>query len=191
MQEAMDQGGKQAFMSIAGIDREKVLELCEQAKSIAGEGAVCQISNELFPKGFSCAGTEVAIIALKDLAEEAGALQAKVVKTSGAFHTPLMEPAAQKLRKALEELRPRMSPPKHTVVMNVTAEPLLPGTDPEIIVDLLMRQLTNPVQWKSSVMAMIKMGTQQFFEVGPMKQIRAMMKRIDSKMWGNTSNVEV
>merc|ERR1712217_455740 len=93
-----------------------------------GSGAVCQIANELFPKGFSCAGTESAIMTLKDLAEKAGALQAKVLKTSGAFHTSLMEPAAKALGAKLDELLPKMSPPKKTVYMNANAEALKPGS---------------------------------------------------------------
>merc|ERR1712087_993655 len=87
-----------------------------------GGDAVCQVANELFPKGFSCAGTEKAITALKDLAEKNGALQAKVLKTSGGFHTPLMKPAQDELGKVLDTMVPDMKPPKHTVYMNTSAE---------------------------------------------------------------------
>merc|ERR1712014_318553 len=108
--------------------------------------------------GFSCAGTEVAITALKDLAEKAGALQAKILKTSGAFHTPLMGPAKEKLGKALDEMLPKMSPPRHTVYMNATAAPLRPGTDPKEVIKILKKQLTTPLLWEPSVRAMIKEG---------------------------------
>jgi len=185
------QVGKQAMLSVAGIPKEELLELCQQAVERTGSSEVCAIANELFPKGFSCAGTEAAVKVLKELSDEAGALQAKILKTSGAFHTSLMAPAAEKLAAALDEMLPRMRAPQATVFMNATAQPLKPGTDPKVTVELLKKQLTNPVLWESSVRAMIKAGVQEFYEVGPMKQIKAMMKRIDSKIWGSTSNVEV
>merc|ERR1712050_426430 len=90
--QAAASASKQAMLSVAGLEKPKLMELCESAKQ-GISGAVCQIANELFPKGFSVAGTEEAIVKLKDLADKAGALQAKVLKTSGGFHTPLMKPA--------------------------------------------------------------------------------------------------
>jgi [acyl-carrier-protein] S-malonyltransferase len=182
---------KQAMLSVAGLDKPKLVTLCEQAAKTEGVGAVCQIANELFPKGFSVAGTEAAVVALKELAEKAGALQAKLLKTSGGFHTPLMKPAQEKLGKALDELLPKMKPPRFTVYMNATAQPVKPGTNPKEIIDLMKKQLTMPVLWEPSVKAMIREGVSEFYEVGPMKQIKAMMKRIDSEVWGQTTNVEV
>mmetsp|Transcript_21184 Transcript_21184/g.59912 ORF Transcript_21184/g.59912 Transcript_21184/m.59912 type:complete len:539 (-) Transcript_21184:85-1701(-) len=182
---------KQLMLSVAGLDKPKLQELCAEAAKKEGSGAVCQIANELFPKGFSVAGTEKAILGLKDLADKAGALQAKVLKTSGGFHTPLMKPAQDKLGKLLDEMLPSMNSPKCTVYMNATAAPMRPGSNPKEIVELLKKQLTCPVLWEPSVKGMIKEGVSEFYEVGPMKQIKAMMKRIDSKIWATTSNVEV
>merc|ERR1712190_267231 len=182
---------KQAMLSVAGIDKPKLQDLCEEAKKSEGGSAVCQIANELFPRGFSHAGTEAAILKLKDLADKAGALQAKVLKTSGGFHTSLMAPAQAKLGKALDECLPKMKPPKTTVYMNSTASPIKPGTSPKEIVELMKKQLTSPVLWEPSVKAMIKEGVSEFYEVGPMKQLKAMMKRIDSKIRGATANVEI
>lgn len=190
MQEAAAQG-KQLMLSVAGIEKPRLQELCQEAQLKEGPGAVCMIANELFPRGFSCAGTQIAVEALKELADANQALQAKVLKTSGAFHTSLMEPAKEKLGRALDEMLPKMSPPSHTVYMNVTAKPLLPGTPPKEIIELLKMQLTSPVLWEPTVRNMIRDGIQDFYEVGPMKQIKAMMKRIDSKVWGTTTNVEV
>ncbi|CAK8988223.1 Malonyl-CoA-acyl carrier protein transacylase [Durusdinium trenchii] len=92
--------GKQAMLSVAGFEKSKLVGLCEDARKSEGPEAVCQIANELFPKGFSCAGTDKAIQKLKELADEGGALQAKVLKTSGGFHTSLMAPAKAKLGQA-------------------------------------------------------------------------------------------
>lgn len=183
--------GKQAMLSVAGFEKEKLVGLCKQAAAKEGGKAVCQIANELFPKGFSCAGTEGAINHLKALADEGGALQAKVLKTSGGFHTSLMEPAKEKLGKALDEMLPRMQSPKHTVYMNATGNPLAPGSDPKEVVSLLKKQLTSPVLWEPSVQAMIKAGVTEYYECGPNKQIKAMMKRISPKVWQTTTNVEV
>lgn len=191
--EAMQQAaseGKQAMLSVAGLEKAKLTALCSEAQS-KEKGGVCQIANELFPKGFSCAGTEAAILALKDLTEKAGALQAKVLKTSGGFHTSLMSSAREELGKALDETLPNMKPPQRTVYMNVNAKPIRAGTNPKVIVDLLKKQLTSPVLWEPSVRAMINEGVSEFYEVGPMKQIKAMMKRIDAKVWATTTNVEV
>jgi len=182
---------KQAMLSVAGLDKSKLQGLCEQAMKKEGSDAVCQIANELFPKGFSVAGTEASIMALKELADKAGALQAKVLKTSGGFHTPLMKPAQETLSKALEEMLPAMKPPRAMVFMNATGTAVRPGTSPKDICELLKQQLTSPVLWETCVRGMIKEGVSEFYEVGPMKQLKAMMKRIDPKVWGNTNNVEV
>jgi len=190
MQEAAEVG-RQRMLSVVGLEEGRLAELCVQAREAEGPDAVCQIANYLFPSGFSVGGTEKAAELLKALAEKAGALQAKVLKTSGAFHTPLMQPAQDKLAAALEEALPNMKPPRHTVWMNASAEPMRPGCSPEEIVALLKRQLTNPVLWEPSVKAVIADGVKEFYEIGPMKQIKAMMKRIDSKVWGNTMNIEV
>merc|ERR1712190_439972 len=109
----------------------------------------------------------------------------------GGFHTSLMQPARDKLEPALDKLLPDMKPPRCTVFMNANATRVKAGTNPKEIVDLLKKQITSPVLWEASVKAMIKDGVSEFYEVGPMKQIKAMMKRIDSKIWGSTFNVDV
>merc|ERR1712151_12509 len=111
---------------------------------------------------------------LKVAAENAGALQARVLKTSG----------------ALQETLPRMKSPMHTVWMNASSQPLHPGCKPEEIVALLKKQLTNPVLWEQSMKKVINdAAITEFYEVGPMKQLKAMMKRVDMKVWKTTSNV--
>jgi len=190
MQEAASVG-KQLMLSVAGLEKEKLTPLCEEAKKKEGPDAVCQISNFLFPNGVSCGGTEVAINELKELAEKAGALQAKVLKTAGAFHTPLMKPAQEKLARAIDEVLPNMKPPLHTIWMNANAEPVRPGQDVSEIVALMKKQLTCSVFWEPSVKEIIKEGVDEFYEVGPMKQIKAMMKRIDLAMWKKTINIDV
>merc|ERR1712187_862509 len=102
-----------------------------------------------------------------------------------------MEPAAEKVAQALDAVLPDMEPPQFTVYMNATGEAVKAGTNPKGICDILKKQMTQRVLWEPAVRAMIKEGVTEFYEVGPMKQIKAMMKRIDSKVWGSTTNVEV
>lgn len=189
MQEAAE-ASKQAMLSVAGLDRTELDRHCVEAAKKEGPQGVCQVANCLFPKGFACAGTEKAILNLKESVEPI-ALQAKLLKTSGAFHTPLMQSAADKLGVALDELRPRMNPPECTVFANASAQPLAPGSDPSAIVDLLKKQLTQPVLWEDSVRSMIATGVTEYYEVGPMKQLKAMMKRIDMNTWKTTVNIHV
>lgn len=192
MQEAATSGSKkQLMLSVAGLEKSKLDALCKEAAAKEGADGVCSVANCLFPSGFSVGGTEQAINTLKDLAEKNGALQAKVLKTAGAFHTPLMQPAQDRLSAALEETLPSMKPPLHTVWMNASAQPIRPGTDPKEIVVLLKRQLTNPVLWEDSVKAILREGVKEFYECGPMKQIKAMMKRIDPTAWKATTNIDV
>merc|ERR1712146_589349 len=106
--------------------------------------------------------------------------------TSGAFHTPMMAPARAKLEAKLQEMLPRMKPPKCDLYMNRTGLKVPKGTPPEDIVPLLGEQLTSPVLWHNSVEKMIADGITEFYEVGPMKQLKAMMKRINQDMWKNT-----
>merc|ERR1719414_450541 len=183
--------GEQNMLSVAGLEKAALQDLCSQAIRHEGSGAVCQIANELFPKGFAVGGTRKAIEWLKTAAEKAGALQAKILKASGAFHTPLMQPAQDKLSAALEEMLPRMKSPLHTVRMNASAMPVRPGCEPREIVDLLQKQLTKLVLWEPSMVKLIQERVTEFYEVGPMKQIKAMMKRIDPEAWKKTTNMEV
>jgi len=188
MQEAAETGGKQLMLSVAGVEGPTLEKLCAEALKEEGAGATCSIANMLFPNGYSCGGTEKAINILKDKAEKAGALQAKVLKTGGAFHTALMAPAQEKLNAALEEAKDKMSRPKCTIYMNATAEPVVTV---EKIVENLQKQLTSPVRWEPSMQKLIKEGCTEYYECGPMKQLKAMMKRIDQKVWKTTYNIDV
>jgi len=191
MQEVFTTGPKGGVLSCAGIEKGNLSELCRQAAEKEGDGAVCVIGMELFPKGYSCSGTEAAINYLKDLADKNGALQSKVMKTGGGLNTSMMIPAQVKLAAALDAALPNMKSPRTNVYMNVTATLVGPNTHPREIVELLKSGLVKPVLWEASVRSMIKDGTNEFYECGPMKQIKAMMKRIDPKVWGSTTNIDV
>jgi [acyl-carrier-protein] S-malonyltransferase len=93
---------------------------------------------------------------------EAGAKRVLPLNVSGAFHSPLMAPAAQGLRKKLDTLEFR--DPAFPVVSNVTARPVTAGAEAR---DLLVEQLTSPVRWAASVATMVGAGVDRFLELGP------------------------
>merc|ERR1712190_660300 len=103
----------QCMCSVAGLDRPTLEKLCKEAKAAdKSSDAVCQIANVLFPAGFTCAGNKTAIDKLCELATKARALQARVIKAGGAFHTPMMKPAEDELSAAIDAALPKMKPPR-------------------------------------------------------------------------------
>lgn len=188
MQEAAT-ATEQAMLSVAGLEQDVLDDLCKKATQ---PGEVCQIANFLFPKGFSCAGNLKSIVKLEELAKGTkGVLQAKVLKTGGAFHTPLMAAAKTKLDAALNELKPKMQPPRCIVYANVSAKAIPAGSSPDVVVDSLSKQLTACVLWEPSVRTMIADGIENFFECGPNKQLHSMMKRIDQTSWERMAITQV
>merc|ERR1719277_1811335 len=180
----------QCMCSVAGLDRPTLERLCNEAKA-QESGSTCQIANVLFPAGFTCAGNKAAIDKLCDLALKAKALQARVIKAGGAFHSPLMKPAEDQLAKAIDEALPKMKPPRCCIYFNLTGKKVSPGTDPKEFVDLMKKQLTSEVLWEQTIKQMIMDQVKDFYECGPHKQIKSMIKRIDQDAFKRTENVSV
>ena len=105
--------------------------------------------------------------------KEAGAKRALPLPVSGAFHSPLMEPARAELAKAIEETPFKV--PVCPIYQNVTAKP---STDPAEIKDNLLRQLTSPVRWTATINNMIADGATRFVEIGPGNVLQNLVKRI-------------
>lgn len=171
----------QAMCSVAGLDRNTVERLCKEAKELdtTSSTPVCQIANVLFPAGFTCGGTKPAIDKLCEIATKARALQARPIKTGGGFHTPLMAPAAEELTKAIDATLPKMKPPRCAVYFNLTGKKMPPGSKPAEFVDYMKKQLTGEVLWEQTIRQMVFDGVKDFYEVGPLKQLKSMIKRID------------
>merc|ERR1719401_1661162 len=178
----------QAMLSVAGLAQDEVEKLCREAVG-SNTDEVCQIANFLFPKGFSVAGTKDSVESLEKKAMDAGALQAKLLKTSGAFHTKMMGGAKDSLLSELNQVRSSMKEPRCQVYMNTTALPIGPGTSVGDIIAALGEQLITPVKWEQSMQQAIKDGCTQFIEVGAGKQLKAMMKRINPKTAEKMFNV--
>lgn len=153
--------------AIIGLPDSKVEEIC---KSVDGL---------VIPANYNCDG-QIVISGEKEAVEkacvlmkEAGAKRALPLSVSGAFHSPLMEPARIKLAEAIEKTE--VKTPVCPIYQNVTA---LPETDPAKIKDNLLKQLTSPVRWTQTVKNMIADGAVNFKEFGPGAVLQGLIKRI-------------
>lgn len=160
------------MVSILMVDIETVQGFCDQAK----EAGQIQIANYLCPGNTVVSGDIAACDKIIEIAEEAGAKTVKL-SVAGAFHTSIMEPADQQLKDALETVD--IQPPRIPVVSNVDAKT---HTDPAEIRDILIKQVLNPVRWEDSVRLMLDSGIEQFYEIGPGKVLKGLLKRVDRKV---------
>ena len=115
---------------------------------------------------------EKACVALK----EAGAKRALLLPVNGAFHSPLMQPAQERLAAAIENTKFRKA--TIPVYQNITTTAV---SNPDEIKKNLIAQLTGPVKWTQSVQNMIKDGAANFVEVGPGKTLQGLIKKINSE----------
>jgi [acyl-carrier-protein] S-malonyltransferase len=106
------------------------------------------------------------------LATEAGAKKVVPLSVSGAFHSALMQPAADGLAQHLSGVA--FADPAFPVVSNVTAEPVTSGAEAR---DLLVRQVTAPVRWSASIATMLDGGVDRFLELGPGKVLAGLNRR--------------
>ncbi|KAK9830038.1 hypothetical protein WJX72_009330 [[Myrmecia] bisecta] len=171
-------GKPHGMLSIIGLGDTDVETICKDVRSARGAATVCQLANYLFPQGRVISGHKDALEDAMAAAIKAGALKAVPLAVSGAFHTSLMQPARDALIKVLSEVR--FQEPRIPVYSNVTAEPFANAAD---IPAMLGRQLVEPVQWESTLKALIGGGKTQLFELGPGAQIKAMVKRLDPAVW--------
>ena len=105
--------------------------------------------------------------------KEAGAKRALPLAVSGAFHSPLMEPARLELAEAIDKTP--FKAPQCPVYQNVTA---LPSSDPAAIKENLLKQLTSPVRWTQTVQNMVADGADHFLEIGPGTVLQGLVHRI-------------
>ncbi len=172
MQEAAD-AAPSGMVSVLGLERAQVEELCQRA----GQREVLQIANLLCPGNIVVSGTNAACERLAEMAPAAGAMKAMPLAVAGAFHTPLMAPAAERLGQALAEAQ--FKRPSITVVSNVDGRP---HEDPESFRALLLEQLVSPVHWEDSMRYLLAEGYDQFYEVGPGRVLRGLLKRIERRI---------
>lgn len=160
--------------AIIGLPDEKVEEICA---FVSSEGDIVVAANYNCPGQLVISGNINAVNAACEKLKEAGAKRALPLKVSGAFHSPLMQPAKDELQAAIEKTT--FKTPKCPVYQNVDAKP---HTDAEEIKLNLIAQLTSPVRWTASVQTMIHDGADDFTECGPGKALQGMIGRIDKNV---------
>jgi [acyl-carrier-protein] S-malonyltransferase len=168
MQEAAT-ASPSGMASIIGGDEASVAALCEEA---AG-GEVLVPANFNCPGQIVISGSIAACERAVELASKHG-VRAVMLKVAGAFHSPLMQSAADRLAEVLKQTP--MNEPRHPVFANVDASP---HQGPDIIRDALARQVTHAVRWQQSIERMIKQGVDTFIEIGPGRVLMGLMRKID------------
>ncbi len=172
MQEAAD-ATPSGMVTILGLDRAAVEALCDQAR----QGEILEIANFLCPDMLVVSGANSACLRAADLAPKMGAMKAMPLAVAGAFHTEIMRPADQRCAEALAEVH--MRAPRIPVIFNVDAQP---HDDPDEIRRLMVRQIINPVRWEESMRYLLAQGFDRFYEVGPGRVLRSLLRRIARKV---------
>lgn len=172
MQEASE-AVPSGMVSILGLELPQVEDLCDRARG----DDILQVANLLCPGNIVVSGSNAACQRAADLAPTLGAMKAIPLAVAGALHTSIMGPAVERLSAALSDVS--MSPPTIPVVSNVDARP---HDDPEDIRQLLVQQVVSPVRWEDSMRYLLGQQVDQFYEVGPGRVLRGLLKRIDRKI---------
>ena len=171
MQSAVPQGVG-AMAAVLGLDDDVVRQVCAAAE----QGEVCEAVNFNSVGQVVIAGNTAAVERAMQAAKEAGAKRALPLPVSVPSHCRLMQPAAEKLAAALNEVD--VQPPRIRVIHNadVTAH-----AEPAQIKDALVRQLYSPVRWTETVQLLVREGITQSAECGPGKVLAGLAKRIDKE----------
>jgi len=161
--------GVGAMAALLGAD----FALATEIASEAAQGEVVQAANDNDPSQVVISGHKAAIERAVEIAKAKGVKRAMLLPVSAPFHCALMQPAADKMAGALAEVT--INAPKVPLVANVRAEAV---TDPELIRQLLIEQVTGSVRWRESVLWMAAQGVTEFWEIGAGKALSGMVKRI-------------
>ncbi len=170
---AMQQAGIEnpgTLAAIVGLDGNLVEEACGEA-SVAG---VVQCANFNSPGQIVISGSIDGVRKAMEVCKSKGAKIVKELVVSGAFHSPLMQSAKDKLAVALENAP--IYNARFPVYANVTAKPVIEKED---IKKLLFEQVTAPVKWEETIINMIADGFDEFIEIGPGKVLQGLVKRIN------------
>lgn len=170
MQEACN-ANPSSMAAILGLADDIVERICEETPGI------------VVPANYNCPGqlvisgeTAAVELACQNM-KDAGAKRALMLPVNGAFHSPLMQPAQEKLAEAIHNTK--FYKPTMPVYQNITTTAVF---DPEEIKLNLIAQLTGPVKWTQSVQNMIQKGATSFVEVGPGKTLQGLIKKINNNV---------
>ena len=177
---AMTQAGiKQpgTMAAVVGLDENSVVDCCNEASS----AGIVQCANFNSPGQIVISGDVNGVRKAMELCKSKGAKLVKELQVSGAFHSPLMNSAKERLKTALDGAH--FYDARIPVYANVTAKPM---SNKDEIKNLLYEQLTAPVLWVEIINNMIEDGIEEFYEIGPGKVLQGLVKRInpDVKIFG-------
>lgn len=162
--------GDGAMAALLGADFDLAEEI---ASAAAGEG-VCQVANDNGGGQLVISGSRAAVDRAIEISKERGVKRAMQLPVSAPFHCTLMQPAADEMAEALEDVA--IAEPIVPVVANVTAAAV---SDPEVSRALLVEQVTKMVRWRESVLFMRDQGVDKLVELGTGKVLAGLTKRID------------
>lgn len=157
--------------AILGLDDFTVEDICHR------------VSDVVVPANYNCpgqlviSGTISGVDKACELLTAAGAKRALKLNVGGAFHSPLMEAARVELEAAI--VKTEINAPVCPIYQNIDAKPY---TDPELIKQNLIAQLTGPVRWTQTVKHMMEDGATSFTEVGPGNVLQGLVKKVDRAM---------
>lgn len=171
MQEA-SQRVDSTMVAIVGLNDDQAHDICERAR----EDDVLVVANFNCPGQAVLSGHRMACQRASTLAEQAGAMKVVMLDVAGAFHSPLMQPAAEKLKTVLEATE--FQPPQIEVIANVDCRS---HTDAQGIRDSLYRQVVSPTYWSKSMQKLLDLGASEFVEIGPKKTLTGFMRRISRR----------
>ena len=167
--------GEGGMSALLGAEIEQAEELAKECA--AATGGICVVANDNAPGQVVISGTRAAVDKAPEIAKAKGIKRAMALNVSAPFHSPMMQPAADKMRDALAAVTIR--PPAVPVVANVTAAEV---SEPETIRRLLVEQITARVRWRESVLAFRALGVETTVEAGGAKVLTGMVKRIDKEL---------
>ncbi len=170
---AMQQSGEEnpgTMAAIIGLDSLTVDECCKEASSLG----IVRSANLNSPGQIVISGSVDGVKKAMEICKAKGARLVKELVVSGAFHSPLMLSAKEKLKNNLDETN--IYDARFPVYANVTAKPV---TKKEEVKNLLFEQVTSPVRWEETINNMIADGFDEFYEVGPGKVLQGLVKRIN------------
>lgn len=160
-----------AMAAVLGLSDESVEKICAAVEEF------------VVPVNYNCpgqlviSGTQKGVALAREAMQAAGSTGVVLLPVSGGFHSALMKPARELLKKVIQKTTFRRS--TCPVYQNVNA---IPTTEPEIIQENLLQQLTSPVQWTQTIRRMIKDGAQHFVICGPSKVLQRLVRKIDSNV---------
>ena len=179
--ESMQKAGETmngTMAAIIGLDKEAIEEIC----GLINKNEIVVPANFNAPGQIVISGEVEAVKKAMDLAKKAGARKVIELNVSGAFHSPLMSNAKEKLLDKLNLIK--ISDVNFPIYSNVTAKPIVKS---EEIRKGLIQQLDNAVLWQDTILNMIQSGVSNFIEIGPGRVLQGLTKRINRNV--NSSGI--